>query len=311
MHLLSVITPAYNEEANLPVLYERLVTALEKIPLRWEWIVIDDHSADTSFSLLSEIARADSRLRAIRFARNSGAHAAVACGLEHCNGDCAVVLAADLQDPPEVISDLVDRWYNGAQIVWAARRRREGEKMRTIAFSRLYYWMMRRFVGIKNMPARGADFFLIDRRVIRSIRNFGESNVSLFALLTWLGFRQEEITYDKQARLHGESGWSVEKKLKLVADSITAFTYMPIRLMSYAGAVIACLGFLYACFLIIHAIAGNPVEGWTSLMVIVLVLGGVQMLMMGVLGEYLWRALDEARRRPKYIIESTLNFDEK
>ena len=156
----------------------------------------------------------------------------------------------------------------------------------------------------------GADFFLIDRVVINALRQFNEANASILALITWMGFRQTIITYGKQARQHGRSGWSLENKLKLAVDSITSFTYLPIRLMSYVGLVVAMLGFLYAVVVIINALAGHPVQGWASLMVVLLVVGGIQMLMMGVLGEYVWRALDEARQRPRYLIEATTEIDQ-
>jgi dolichol-phosphate mannosyltransferase len=164
---------------------------------------------------------------------------------------------------------------------------------------------MRQVVGLKEMPATGADFFLIDRHVVDAVLQFNENNVNLMTLITWMGFRQTSIAYDKQARLHGRSGWDLEKKLKLVVDSVTSFTYLPIRLMSYLGFVVAFAGFVYAGFVIANALAGRPTEGWSSLMVVVLVVGGFQMLMLGVLGEYLWRALDESRRRPRYIIEAS------
>ena len=193
--------------------------------------------------------------------------------------------------------------------MWAVRAQREGEKASTVGFSRLYYWLMRNVVGMNEMPATGADFFLIDRRVIEALSEFNENNTSLMALITWMGFRQTEIAYTKQARLYGNSGWNLEKKVKLVVDSVTSFTYLPIRLMSYLGISIAILGFLYAGFVIFNAIAGRPTEGWSSLMVAVLVVGGIQMLMMGILGEYLWRALDEARQRPRYILEADVGVN--
>jgi len=166
---------------------------------------------------------------------------------------------------------------------------------------------MRRTVALRDLPAAGADFFLMDRCVIDAFNQFHESHVSILALITWMGFRQATISYNKQARLHGRSGWSLEKKLKLVVDSITSFTYFPIRLMSYVGFAIALFGFLYAGFVVSTALRGHPPQGWASLMVVVLVLGGIQMVMLGVLGEYLWRALDEARRRPRYIIEAAFD----
>ena len=303
--LLSVVTPAYNEAQNLPLLYERLCQVIAGLGLEWEWVVVDDHSADDTFAVLSDLARCDRRLRALRLARNFGSHTAIACGLHHALGDCAVIMAADLQDPPETLPLLLAQWRQGAQVVWAMRARREGEKVSAIGFARLYYLLMRHIVGIKEMPATGADFFLIDRRVVEAFRQFSESNASLFALITWMGFRQATLTYDKQARLRGRSGWSLEKKLKLVLDSVMSFSYLPIRLMSCLGFAVALLGFFYAGLVIINALAGRPTQGWASLMVVVLVVGGIQMLMMGILGEYLWRALDESRRRPRYLIEAT------
>jgi dolichol-phosphate mannosyltransferase len=303
--VLSVVTPAFNESANLPVLYERLLQVLDCLKLDWEWVVIDDHSVDDTFAVLRRLSAADARVRAVRLARNFGSHTAITCGLHLCRGQAAVVLAADLQDPPEVISNLLSRWREGDQVVWAVRQSREGESAGTTGFSRLYYWVMRSIVGVREMPATGADFMLLDRLVIAAFLQFREANVSILALLTWMGFRQSSILYEKQARLHGRSGWTLKKKLKLVVDSVSSFTYAPIRAMSYVGFAVAVLGLFYAAFILVHALRGNPVQGWASLMIVVLIGGGVQMVMLGVLGEYLWRALDESRQRPRYLIEST------
>lgn len=301
---LSVITPAYNEEKNLPLLYQRLDVVLSHLDIDWEWIVTDDHSQDGTFEALCEISRKNGRVRGMRFSRNFGSHAGVSCGLKDAKGDCAVVIAADLQDPPEVIPELIDAWRSGAQVVWATRARRTGEKSSTVAFAKLFYWVMLNVVGMRELAATGADFFLIDRRVINAFQKFSERNLNLFALVSWMGFRQATISYDKEARLHGRSGWSLSKKVKLAIDSITAFSYLPVRIMSWLGILTAFGGFLYAMLVIVNALGGQPVEGWSSLMVAVLIIGGFQMLMFGVLGEYIWRALDEARRRPRYTIEA-------
>lgn len=303
--VLSLVTPAWNEQDNLPVLYSRICNVLDPIGIDWEWVVVDDHSGDNTFGVLTALARQDPRVRAIRFARNSGSHRAMPCGLVHARGACAIVLAADLQDPPETIPELMQKWQEGAQVVWAVRAAREGETASTIGFSRLYYWIMRNVAGMKEMPSTGADFFLIDRLVLEAFKEFHESNTSVLALITWMGYRQTSLVYDKKARLHGSSGWSLEKKLKLVIDSVTAFTYLPIRLMSYAGFVVAFVGFIYAGTVVWNAFRGNPPEGWASLMVALVVLNGIQMIMMGVLGEYVWRSLDESRRRPRFLIEAT------
>lgn len=307
--LISVVTPAFNEAGNLPVLYERLHRVFTESRVHWEWIVVDDHSADETFEVLRALSTRDRRVRGFRLSRNCGSHVALVCGLHHTRGQCAVVLAADCQDPPELIPQMIRQWLNGAQVVWAVRNRREGEKQRTITFSRFYYFLMRRLFGLKELPATGADFFLADARVVEALRQFRERNVSLMALLTWMGFRQTSILYDKQARLHGRSGWNLSKKLKLFLDSVTSFSYLPIRVMAAVGILISFAGFLYACVVIANALTGSPPQGWASLMVIVLVIGGVQMIMMSILGEYLWRALDEARRRPQFLVESSTDHE--
>ena len=302
--LLTVITPAFNEAESLQALHRRLDQVLASQEQDWEWIVVDDHSADNTFDVVNNLSQADSRVRVIRFARNYGSHTAIACGLHHALGDCAVVMAADLQDPPETLPQLLSAWKAGAKVVWAVRNKRKGESAGTLTFSRLYYFLMRRVVGLKDMPASGADFLLVDRLVIDAFTKFNESNVSIFALITWMGFRQSFITYDKQARVKGKSGWSLEKKLKLVVDSVTSFTYLPIRFMSSAGSIVAVLGVLYGTFLAISALRGSAPHGWSYLMAVALILGGVQMMMMGMLGEYVWRAFDESRHRPRYLIEA-------
>jgi polyisoprenyl-phosphate glycosyltransferase len=304
--LLSLVTPAFNEEQNLPVLYDRIRTMARQLDIAWEWIVVDDHSADGTFKVLQEIARDNPNVFALRFARNTGSHAAIMAGLEHARGDCAIVLASDLQDPPETMSQLLEKWQQGALVVWAVRQKREGEKTSKLAFARVYYWLMRNFVGIRNMADSGADFFLIDRRGIDAVTSYKENNVSVLALICWIGLPQESITYVKQPRLHGKSGWNLEKKLKLVVDSITSFTYRPVRAMSYLGIATAVLGFVYAAVVVANTLwTQTAPTGWASLMVVVLIVGGIQMVMMGVLGEYLWRALDESRDRPRYIVERT------
>lgn len=308
--LLSVVTPVFNEAENLTIIYERFKAVFASVDVDWEWIVVDDHSTDNSFQVILSIAKKDGRVKGIRFARNFGAHKAITCGLHHARGNCCIAMAADLQDPPESIPDLIAKWREGAQVVWAVRASREGEKKTTILFARIYYWLMRNVVGLREIPSTGADFVLMDRIAVDAFNSFQESNVSILALINWMGFRQAAIPYDKKARIRGRSGWTLEKKLKLLIDSVTSFSYFPVRFMSYFGFLIAAIGFIYAIFLVFNAIIGHPVQGWTSLMVVVLILGGIQILMMGVLGEYLWRSLDESRRRPRYLIEATINIDQ-
>ncbi len=308
--ILSIVTPAFREADNLVVLYTRLVHTLDALAFDWEWIIVDDHSPDATFTVISRLAASDARVRGVRLSRNSGSHHAIACGLMHARGDVAAVLAGDLQDPPELVPELLARWREGAQVVWATRRTHAKASAVGRWTSTLFHAVVRRLDGLEALPATGADFFLVDRLVIDALAGFRERNVNLLALIAWMGFRQEAVPYDKGAREHGRTGWTPARKLALALDSLTAFSYRPIRWMTYAGVATALTGFGYAAFVAWHALAGSPPLGWSSLMVVVLVVGGLQMLMLGVLGEYVWRALDEARRRPRTLIEAiTLGAD--
>jgi polyisoprenyl-phosphate glycosyltransferase len=295
--MLSILTPAFNESENLPALYSRLAAALDRLGLAWEWVIVDDHSRDDTIGTVEQLTRADPRVRGVRLSRNSGSHLAIACGLHQARGEAAVMMAADLQDPPETIEALVAEWRNGAQIVWASRRVRPGEAAHA-GFAALYYWIMRRVVGLTAMPASGADFFLIDRAAIDAFSRCDERNVSVLALVTWLGFRQAHVEYDKQPRAAGRSGWTMGRKVALVADSVTAFTALPMRVCGLVGAVLVVAG-LAGAWYGIAALGFGPLAavGWIT------VLAGLQLAALSILGEYLWRALEASRRRPAYFVE--------
>jgi dolichol-phosphate mannosyltransferase len=299
--MLSILTPAFNEAASVPALYARLVDTMATVGGEWEWIIVDDHSRDETFAVIERLALRDPRVRGLRLARNSGSHVAITCGLHHVEGEAAVMMAADLQDPPETLIAMVEKWRRGAQVVWAVRRVQPGER-RHAGFAAIYYWIMRHIVGLKEMPARGADFFLVDRVVIDAFRRFPERNVSVLALITWLGFRQEHVEYDKQPRTAGRSGWTLARKITLVVDSVTSFSDFPIRLCSYAGIALMAVAFviLIAAVVLMPTIAA----GLLLLLSVFTGLAGLQLLAVGIVGEYVWRALDEAKRRPAYLIEA-------
>ena len=238
--ILSVIVPCFNEELNLPLLYERVRTVLDAERIDWEMIAVDDHSRDGTFQVAIDLTRRDSRVRTLRLARNVGSHIALMCGLDHVLGRAAVMIAADMQDPPDIILELLARWRQGDQVVWAVRSARRGVSATSVLLSRLFYKIMERIIGHGDMAGHGADVFLVDRVVIDALTECRESNLSLFSLLSWLGFRQSTVSYIKQERQHGRSGWSFKKKLKLFMDSITSFSYFPIRLMSLLGIGFAC-----------------------------------------------------------------------
>ncbi len=302
MARISIVTAFYNEEQNLPVFQQRVRSTVAMLGLSYQIVLIDDHSSDGSSAIARQWAREDPSVCYLRLSRNCGTHAALSAGLQEVRGDCAVLLAADLQDPPETIPALLEHWHGGAQVVWASRAERQGETWTTKLFAGLYYRLMRHF-ALPDMPIRGADFLLMDRKVVAAYNAIPEKNTSFLALVLWMGFRQTTIGYVKQARLAGRSKWSFSKKLKLLIDSLVSFSVAPIRLMSLAGMTVSLLGLLYAGVVVINAVAGRPVEGWSSLMLAILLLGGFQLLMMGLLGEYLWRTYDESRGRPRYLIE--------
>ncbi len=301
---LSIVTPAYRESANLATLHAALREVLDAQGLIWEWIVVDDHSPDATFEAIAAIARHDARVRGMRLSRNGGSHNAIAVGLDHARGRAAVVLAADLQDPPNVIPTLLDAWSRGAQVVWATRRAPNGATWFDRLAARGFHALMRRIGGFESMPAFGSDCFLLDRVVIDALAGFGERRVNLIALVHWMGFRQAQVPYDKARRAGGRSGWSLARRIELAIDSVIAFSVRPIRWMTIVGALTAVAGFAWAAVVLVNYFAGAPPSGWSSLIVAVLAIGGLQMLMLGVLGEYLWRALEESRRRPCALIEA-------
>jgi glycosyltransferase involved in cell wall biosynthesis len=300
--MISILTPAFNEALNLEALHARVTQTMTQLGGEWEWVIIDDHSSDDTFAVIQRLALVDAHVRGIRLARNRGSHVAITCGLHHVRGDAAVMMASDLQDPPETLGLLLQTWRDGAQVVWATRRAQPGAQTHA-GFAALYYWMMRSVVGMQEIPARGADFFLVDRAVIDAFRRCDEQHVSVFALITWLGFRQEYIEYDKHARTAGRSGWTLARKIKLVIDSLTAFSAAPITACWVIGAALLFIGLLSV---------GVGLVWFESLQAAVVVLlgamgalSGLQLCALAMLGEYVWRGLDQARRRPVYVIEAT------
>lgn len=304
--MLSLVIPVFNENEGIEELVARLRQLLESLPEPAEVIFVDDHSSDDSPAYLRNACRNDARFHYLRLARNSGSHIAILAGLKRAQGDCAVFLAADLQDPPELVPQMLALWREGAHVVWAVRAQRDGISRRERMFSQLFYGLLNRFSEV-TLPPRGADFALLDRRVIDALIHSVGPDPSIGADIATLGFRQTEIPYTKAARRFGSSKWTMGKKLKAFADAFVGHSFAPIRFMSYAGMLSAVLGFGLALLIIVMRLMNEtPVAGWASLMVVVLVMGGLQMTMLGVLGEYLYRTLREARGRPLYIIEDEM-----
>ena len=309
MALISVVVPVYYNAESLPLLMERLASVAAAIPEdEFEFVFVDDGSGDDSFNVLQHLAKEDTRVRVIRLSRNFGSNAAILAGLTYARGDGVVVISADLQDPPELIPQLVAPWREGNQVVLAARRKRS-DPFVSRALATAFNHLFRRFV-FRDFPPDGFDFMLLDRRVVDVLVALREKNSYILGQTMWVGFKRQVVYYDRLERSHGRSRWTTAKKIKYFIDAFTAFSYLPLRVASFLGILLAGLGFLYALFIIgLRLATGIQVAGWASLTVVVLVTSGVQLVLVGILGEYLWRVLDETRQRPPFIVASGVNLD--
>lgn len=304
---LSIVIPVFNEEPGISSLVARLRKLCDRLRdvhgTRSEVVFIDDHSSDQSPALLASACAEDPRMRFLRLSRNRGSHIAILAGLAQCRGRCAVFLAADLQDPPELVVQMLDLWREGNHVVWAVRGERRGIPWHERLFAAAFYTIFNRLAHV-TLPPQGSDFALLDRAVIDGLLASASASPFLMGEIAQIGYRQAQVSYVKEERRFGTTKWNLRKKLRLFADAFVSCSYVPLRAMSYLGIGFSVLGFLYALLVVaLRLTAGTPVEGWASLMVAVLVLGGIQMTMLGVLGEYLWRTLEEARKRPAYFIE--------
>jgi dolichol-phosphate mannosyltransferase len=311
--LVSVVIPVYFNEDNLPVTWSALEATLDKLPEdhRWEVVFVDDGSGDGSYPRLVELFEAHpGRVRVVKFTRNFGQTSAILAGLRAARGECCVVMSADLQDPPELILEMVERWNRGARkIVLATRSGREDGVLARFA-SRVFYRLMRRY-ALPNMPEGGFDFFLLDRRVIDLVDRIDEKNSFLQGHILWTGFEPEVIPYTRRKREIGRSRWTLSAKLKYFVDGFVTYTVSPIRLITVVGLVVSVLSFAYASLIFfLWIFLGHPVEGWAPLMISILMLSGVHMMMLGIIGEYLWRNYQETRRLPSFVVESTLEAPE-
>lgn len=306
---LSVIVPVYYNAESLDELYQRMRRTAESLPAaEFEFLFVDDGSGDNSYAVLRRIAEEDGRVVIIRLSRNYGSFNACLAGLTRASGDCAVIISADLQDPPELVERMYGRWLDGNKVVMAVRERRE-ESFFKVLFSKIYYRVFRALVD-NAMPRGGFDFVLIDRIVIDALCAMQEKNTTLMGLILWSGFKREELPYTRMARKHGRSRWTLTKKINYFVDSMLAFTKLPIRLLTTLGLFSTLLSALYILYIIVGAISGTvSVPGWASLMVVILFMFSLIMIGMGIVGEYVWRGLEESRKRPSFIIESEYRRD--
>lgn len=309
MKKLSIIIPVYYNEDTLPDLYEDLCDkVLDKLD-DYEIVMVDDGSKDSSWTVMNEIRQKDpSHVKCVHLSRNFGEHAAILAGLNVCTGDCAVTKQADMQEESELILRMYESWKNGNKVVLAVREDRDDGKIYK-AFANLYYKLMRKIVN-PEMPKGGFDCYLLDRKVIEVIKMLDEKNSALTLQVLWVGFKSEKIYFNRKAREKGKGRWTMGKKIKLVVDSVMSFSYFPVRLMSIMGIIFSLASFIGIIMCISEIIvSGVKTVGWASLMTVMLFSSGVMMLMLGMLGEYVWRALDASSNRPPFLIEEIKDIE--
>lgn len=310
MSKLSIIVPVYWNSDTLMLLYqdmkEKILHKLEE----YEIVFVDDGSGDNSWEIMNQIREMDENVRLVRLSRNFGEHAAILAGLSVCTGDCAVTKQADLQEDSELILQLYEKWKEGNKVVLAVRAERDEGAVKKF-FANLYYTLMRKLV-VKDMPKGGFDCYLLDRQVIEVLLMLDEKNSALTLQVLWVGFKSDRVYFHRKNREIGKSRWTLSKKVKLVVDSMMSFSYFPVRFMSFLGSAYAIAAVVWGIVLVAQKVSGvEDMPGWTSLMVLMLFSFGVIMVMLGLLGEYIWRALDASRNRPPFLIDETKGFDEK
>ncbi|MEW5956933.1 MAG: glycosyltransferase family 2 protein [Chloroflexota bacterium] len=301
---VTILTPVYNEEKSLP-LFEQAVTEvlLSRSDYNFKVLFIDDGSTDRSWALILDICLRNPRFQGIRLSRNYGPHIALSAGFAQADGDAIATLACDLQDPPEVVLAFLEQWQTGAQIVWGRRRMREDKTWR-IFTSNIFANLIRRFAMPPRSKFTTGSFFLIDRHVAACFRQFHEHNRITFALVAWTGFEQAVVDYDRKARVAGISSWNFSKMMKTMYDTFIGFSFLPVKLITLIGLAVFLFSIALSIYLLLTWWIESPALGWTSLMLLPSLFFGVQFLLMGIMGEYLYRIYTEVVRRPLYFISA-------
>lgn len=313
----SVVVPIWNEEAVIPELYRRVVSIMEAVTRdsitnaahsTWELICVDDGSRDRSLELLLDLRAKDPRVKVLHFSRNFGHQIAITAGADFAEGDAVIVMDADLQDPPEVVSRMVEKWREGYEVVYAVRTSREGESFFKLFTASLFYRLLQRITDI-HIPLDAGDFRLMDRRVVLAMRHLREQHRFMRGLSSWVGFRQIGIEYERAERYAGETKYPLRKMLRLATSAITGFSHVPLQLATYVGFSLAIFSLIAILVTVIMRLSGsNFFLGQATTLVSVLFLGGVQLIFLGIIGEYLGRIYDEVKQRPLYIVSQAYGF---
>jgi polyisoprenyl-phosphate glycosyltransferase len=306
--VLSLVFPVFDEEANIPELYRRLTLVLENLKEPYEIIFVNDGSTDQSLRLLSVLATQDQRVKVVNFSRNFGHQIAITAGLDYSRGQAVIVMDADLQHPPEVLPLLLQKWREEYDVVYAVRTERQGEGVFKRGTAALFYHLLKRVTRI-DIPANAGDFRLVSRRAVEAMRMLRERQRFVRGLSSWIGFRQTAVSFVQEARYAGATKYPLRKMLKFAFDGITSFSFAPLQLATYLGFSAAAVSFCYVLYAMgLKLFTDRSVAGWASLIVAILFIGGVQLITLGIIGEYVGRIYEEVKQRPLYIIADTLGF---
>jgi len=301
--LLSIVVPAYNEEEVLPKFHERVSSVLKSMTIDAEIVYVNDGSTDNTLEVIQHIRKSDPRVSIVDLSRNFGKETAVTAGLDHASGDAIVIIDADLQHPPELIPELVKHWIDGYDVVYTKNSDRFGESIVKRAMTRTFYRLIKMF-GRVDVPENAGDYRLLSRRALDSLIQLREQHRYMKGLFSWIGYPQKAVPYNPDPRYAGQTKWSYLDLLDLALDGITSFTISPLKIATYFGLVSAFASFFYASIIVYQALFyGKPVAGYPSIMVVILFLGGVQLIIIGIIGEYLGRVFNETKRRPLYFLK--------
>ncbi len=301
-HSISLVIPCFNEEDVLPELRRRLQELAKQYSCPLEVVLVDDGSRDNTWPLLLQYASEDSFVKAVRLSRNFGHQTAITCGLDQTRGEVVVILDADLQDPPELIPEMIKDWRDGYDVVYGQRRVRHGESAAKKFFAFAFYRTFEKVAGLK-VPRDTGDFRLMDRRAVTALQSLRERHRFVRGMVSWIGYHQKALQYDRPERFAGVTKYPFRKSLFLAIDAITSFTYAPLRIASYLGIATSALAFLYIIVVIVLKVLGISFAGYTSLMASILLLGGVQLTVLGILGEYVGRIFEQGQQRPLYLVD--------
>ncbi|MBP1629110.1 MAG: yfdH [Bacteroidetes bacterium] len=307
---ISAVIPIYNEEGNIPQMYKRMSDVLSQISSEYEIIFVNDYSKDSSLSMIKELAKEDNHVRYISFSRNFGHQVAVSAGLDYSKGKAVAIIDGDLQDPPELIKEMYEKYMEGYKVVYAKRSSRKGVSIfKKIAY-KSFYRILDKLTEIK-IPLDTGDFRLIDRVIIKHLQEMPERNKFIRGQIAWIGYKQTFVEYDRDPRFSGETGYPFSKLLKLAIDGITGFSSKPLKFASSMGIIVSIFSFLVIIYALISQFVYNsPLRGWTSLIISVSFIGGVQLITIGIIGEYISRMSTDIKKRPLYIVEENTETEE-